>query len=266
MSRIEKTGRLRKKQADAKTDIALVNQYSIRELTPEEVYCCSIVLCDNEVDRDGERFPKKTLQRLAPLFLGKTGLFDHRWSAKQQIARLYRTEVQKTEEINSLGEPYYVLRGDAYLLQNEENQGIIHAIDGGILKEVSVGCAVGDCVCSICGEPLRYDWRSGEYQCKNEHSKGKEYEGKLCVGELVEPKDAYEFSFVAVPAQPGAGVRKSAAEVEGAFRLLLSKDLREYEALAKRLLSHCQAALEGAEERQARQKILAENKAFLRKA
>jgi hypothetical protein len=41
------------------------------------------------------------------------------------------------------------------------------------------------------------------------HVKGRTYDGKLCWGELCEPKDAYEFSFVAVPAQRSAGVIKS---------------------------------------------------------
>jgi hypothetical protein len=53
-------------------------------------------------------------------------------------------------------------------------------------------------VCSICGEELR--------RCA--HKKGERYGGKLCFASLEEPTDAYEFSFVAIPAQPGAGVIK----------------------------------------------------------
>ena len=42
------------------------------------------------------------------------------------------------------------------------------------------------------------------------HVKGRTYNGKLCWGELKGAKDAYEWSFVAVPAQRKAGVIKSA--------------------------------------------------------
>lgn len=40
------------------------------------------------------------------------------------------------------------------------------------------------------------------------HVKGEIYDGKLCFTELREPTDAYEWSFVAVPAQRDAGVLK----------------------------------------------------------
>ena len=83
-------------------------------------------------------------------------------------------------------------------MRTEKNADLIAEIEGGIKKEVSVGCAVGRSVCSVCGE------ESGT--CG--HQKGQEYGGKLCYAELREPTDAYEWSFVAVPAQREAGVMK----------------------------------------------------------
>ena len=62
-----------------------------------------------------------------------------------------------------------------------------------------MGCAMGRAVCSICGS---------EYGSCG-HVKGEHYDGQLCVAILKEPMDAYEFSFVAVPAQPNAGVLKA---------------------------------------------------------
>ena len=55
-------------------------------------------------------------------------------------------------------------------------------------------------MCSICGEPMD--------QCP--HEKGEEYDGQVCHGVLTGAIDAYEWSFVAVPAQRRAGVIKSA--------------------------------------------------------
>ena len=40
------------------------------------------------------------------------------------------------------------------------------------------------------------------------HKKGEVYGSKLCCGELVNPYDAYEWSFVAVPSQKRAGITK----------------------------------------------------------
>lgn len=79
--------------------------------------------------------------------------------------------------------------------------GLIAEIDAGIKKEVSVSCAVSRSVCSVCGEPAG--------TCS--HQRGKRY------GEIPRhvihcaATDAYEWSFVAVPAQPAAGVTKSHA-------------------------------------------------------
>ena len=46
-------------------ELALINQMSQRTLAAEEVYTFGVRLCDNQVDRDGERFPRETLEELA---------------------------------------------------------------------------------------------------------------------------------------------------------------------------------------------------------
>ncbi len=37
-------------------DISLINAYARKELKDEDVYTFSVILCDNEVDRDFEAF------------------------------------------------------------------------------------------------------------------------------------------------------------------------------------------------------------------
>lgn len=176
------------------TTMAAINALTRRPLTPEEVYTFSVRACDDQPDRDYERFTADCLKGLLPLYIGKTVIFDHFWSAGNQTARVYGGEIAKD------GEATY-LRLSCYMLQSEANAPTIAAIDGGILREVSVGCSCGKLTCSICGEPYG--------TC--DHRKGHEYDGKLCIGEISDPHDAYELSFVAVPAQPAAGVCKSAA-------------------------------------------------------
>ena len=177
-----------------------INRLSRAPLTQEEVYAFSVRLCDNEVDRDGERFAPETLEQLAPLFVGKSGIFDHNWSAHGQAARIYRTQVlAEPGRLTRAGDEYRWLKGYAYMVRTADNQSLIAEIEGGIKKEVSVACAVERAVCSICGAP------KGE-NCG--HRAGELYDGKLCYFSLEGAADAYEFSFVAVPAQPGAGVVK----------------------------------------------------------
>ena len=179
-------------------ELAIINQFTKRALKEDEVYTFAVRLCDNEVDRDGERFPRATLEELAELFVGKSGIFDHEWTTKGQAARIYRTEIVEEEGVCSQGEGRCYLKGYAYMLRGGENDALIAQIEGGIKKEVSVGCSVERCVCSICGEDIN--------TCA--HKKGEVYGGKVCCAELVNAQDAYEWSFVAVPAQPRAGVLK----------------------------------------------------------
>ena len=182
-------------------ELALINALARRELGADEVYTFALRLCDNDIDRDLERFDDDTLDELAPMFVGVSGVFDHQWSAKGQTARIYRTEVVGGDgTVTADGRPYRFLKGWAYMMRTQENEALIAEIDGGIKREVSVGCAVEQVVCSVCGGEL------GE--CP--HEKGEEYDGQVCHGVLTGATDAYEWSFVAVPAQRKAGVIKSA--------------------------------------------------------
>lgn len=263
MDRIEKFKGLSLTKSDATADIKLINQFAVKELRPEDVYCFSVVLCDNEVDRDLECFSTKTLKTLADMFIGKTGISDHRWSADRQVARVYRAEVVTTTEKTALGEPLEKIVASAYMLNNESNKALIEAIDGGITKEVSVSVAVRECNCSICGKALFWDRRTWTEQCETGHIKGEFYDNIQCVGKLEEPCEAYEFSFVAVPAQRGAGVTKSAEDISEAFTVLLDANLVDHSTECEKLLHKLKTALTDREEMAQRAKILKENEIFI---
>lgn len=210
--RVVKSANTGERGAVSREDMALINALAQKELSAGEVYTFGVRLCDNEVDRDGERFPEETLKQLAVLFVGKAGLFDHQWSAREQTARIYRTELVREEgAVTRAGDPACYLKGWAYMPRTDGNRELIERIESGILKEVSVGCAVERAVCSICGGT---PGRCG-------HEKGKVYDGELCFGELTGATDAFEWSFVAVPAQKNAGVMKGMNQEELA---LLEKD------------------------------------------
>lgn len=183
-------------------EMALVNTYSRRELSADEVYLFTVALCDNDVDRDNERFTVEALFALEKLFVGKTGIIDHDPTAKNQKARIISCKVESVEgQKTALGDELFRLTARAYIRRTQANEELIESIEAGIVKEVSVGCSVEKTICSVC----RNDMRSP--MCN--HIKGREYNGEKCYGELCEPTDAYEFSFVAVPAQRAAGVIKT---------------------------------------------------------
>lgn len=193
MSEILKAAHVEKQAVDA-AELTLINKQALRELTAEDVFTFRMAACDNQVDRDHERFTDKALEGLAPLFVGKTVLMDHTWSATSQTARIYAADVEEHGEVKQL-----VLR--CYMPRSDATAGTVAAIEAGILRECSVGCAMGSAVCSICG--------TDQTKAYCEHRAGKTYDGQLCVMALDAPQDVYEVSFVAVPAQPEAGVIKS---------------------------------------------------------
>ena len=183
-------------------DLAKIQQFSRRELLPEEIYVFNVDLCNNDVDRDYEKFSVETLKQMAELFVGKTGIFDHSMKSTDQTARIFDAFVEKVNGKKTAdGEDFYSLKAKAYMLNNEENKSLIDSIEAGIKKEVSVSCSVDKAYCSIC--------HTDRKRAACEHRKGKMYGDRLCFNILTDATDAYEFSFVAVPAQREAGVTKS---------------------------------------------------------
>lgn len=181
------------------SELSLINKQAIKPLTAEEVFAFRLAACNDQLDRDYEQFTAEALRKLAKLFVGRTVLKDHRWSAGSQTARVYAAEVEGTTISGNAGAHQLVLR--CYMLRLDSNADTIASLEGGILRECSVGVRMDKAICSICGVNQMEGWCA--------HLQGHEYDGKLCTITLDEPSEAYEVSLVAVPAQPEAGVIKS---------------------------------------------------------
>ena len=203
--------------ADA-AQLEAINAQAKVKLSAEQVYIFSLRLCDDQIDRDWERFDTAALPVLAKLFIGRTGIVDHKWSSDAQVARVFAAEVVKEGGVS-------YIKAWAYIRRGGYADEVIADIEAGIKKEVSVGCAMGRSVCSICGS---------EYGSCGHH-KGEYYDGQLCCAILKEPMDAYEFSFVAVPAQPEAGVLKGLGRAQCSLKELADEFgvQGEYRALFK---------------------------------
>ena len=195
MDQILKSARLEKAELD-EGELALINAQTLRPLSAEEVFTFRLAACDNQIDRDFERFTEATLEELAEQFVGRPVLRDHKWSADAQTARVYAGSVEPGE---GEGVRRLVLR--CYMVRSDQAAPTIAAIEGGILRECSVGLSVRRVVCSICGANQR------ETLCQ--HFPGREYDGQMCHMDLDGVEDTYEVSMVAVPAQREAGTIKS---------------------------------------------------------
>ncbi len=181
--------------------MALINRQTLRELSADEVFTFRVAAAGNEVDRDLERFTDKSLDDMAALFVGRTVISDHKWASAGQVARVYAASVEA--EAGSVRR----LVLSCYLPKTDATRPVIEAIEAGILREVSVGVSVKSFGCSICHK----DYLGPD--CA--HLRGCKYEGHVCHVELDGISDAYELSFVAVPAQPKAGVIKRYDSKEG---------------------------------------------------
>lgn len=193
-------------------DLKKINKYTMQPVTADEVYTFKAVMADNEQDdRNHMPFNLKALQDLKKLYPGKTMLKDHNRRADNQIGRIYDTElIQNEKKLTELNEVHTELVAKIYMIRTESNKDFIAEINGGIKKEVSTSCKPEKMVCNICGTDNMKDWcrhwPGVEYTVEDGSPTGSK---KRCKMLLAGAKEAYELSFVAVPAQPRAGTHKS---------------------------------------------------------
>lgn len=185
-------------------DLEKINGYALSKLEPADIFAFKVSMAGNEIDRDFEVFPRSTLVKLANLFVGKTVVKDHEHKSDNQIARIYSTELVENDlaRMTKTGEVFTQLVAKCYMVKTSKNADLIAEIQAGIRKEVSLGCRVDKAICSICG--------TDNVKTYCEHFPGKRYNNnQLCYFSLENASDAYELSFVAVPAQAHAGTIKS---------------------------------------------------------
>ena len=193
-------------------DLKKINKYTLSPVSADDVFIFKASFADNEQDdRNYMPFNLKSLQDLKKLYPGKTMLKDHRRMADNQIARIYDTElVQDANKQTDLGELHTELIAKIYMIKTDSNKDLIAEIMGGIKKEVSTSTVPSKMICNICGTDNMKDycrhWPGIEYTVEDGSAKGSK---KRCKMLLSGAKEAYELSFVAVPAQPRAGTHKS---------------------------------------------------------
>lgn len=204
------------------SDIEKINRHTIVELKDEDVFTFKVRLCDNRVDRVGDKFSDEALKQISEMADGLSGLQNHDWSSDRQLCRLYDAElVTDDEEVNELGEPVKYVLGYAYTLSKYED--LIDKIKSGLLKEVSISFNSEGDTCSLNGKPMTKI--EGDVAVDEDgHIAGQEYDGELCYNSINNVTDLLEWSLVAVPCQKNSGIKSKSVE-EGGNGLMRKAEL-----------------------------------------
>lgn len=197
---------LRVKSAGAPSDQQLgqIRQYTLADMSADQLYVRSFVLGHNCVDRDGEVFDEGLLSNFAGTLPGKGAYIKHpsSWEGQGDLAegRWFGTNLQTMSLQDArtfLREPSLqlppdrsavtVLMGDAYFAKTPDNASLLTKVDAGIVGDVSLG------FCFDHTETIK-------------DANGLELQAQRLMG----PGEAREASLVWLGAQPGARAVKSA--------------------------------------------------------
>lgn len=161
------------------SDFELIKQFlKSDDIQPENLFVYPIRLCDNQIDRDNERFSERALESICSLAVGVVGIKNHDWDSNNAHSRIYKAEIEEVNGVRSV-------IGYAYTLVTDSTQELINNIKSGLLQEVSIGFSASD-------------FKEAP-------------DGSWIIVDVVE---VFEWSFVAVPAQPMAGVVKNMKKEE----------------------------------------------------
>lgn len=201
------------KNVDIKTfkvdvsDLEKINKFSLEKLSKDEVFTFKMSAGTNEDDdRNYMPFTGKSIEDMANLYVGKAVITNHNRDSDNQFARIFDTEIREDKNrTTKLNEPFKELILKAYMMRTEKNKDLIEEIRGGIKKEVSTSTLPEKLTCNICGQDNMKRYCS--------HFPGEKYDGEICKMTIDGISEAYELSFVVVPAQPNAGTTKAVESI-----------------------------------------------------
>ncbi|MBM4056059.1 MAG: hypothetical protein FJ264_15610 [Planctomycetes bacterium] len=190
----------------APTQVEMINQFTRRKFTAEEIYIGQLRLAHNAIDRDEERFSEEVLERFKETIVRRTMLFDHaKYDSKTNaIGKFFDVEyetmpIEQAREI--LGEDIQLPKGVAevkilapwfYIPVEGIDKQLLVKIDAGIYEYASIG--------------FRAESRVPVTD-KNGNILYHEYRG---TGKNTE---ALEGSLVYLGAQPGMGVKSNSSQI-----------------------------------------------------
>ena len=192
-----KGARGKKKACDylpTEEEISKINDLTNIDIDPQAVFVFTLESAGQEVDRSHDQFTLKALKEMAEMSVDKPFLRNHDWSTESVIGKIFDATVKNKTLIQKV-----------YVPNTAKNEDMIDGILSGIYNKVSVGFALdpAEYVCSSCTKSL--------YSRDCPHYPGsKDAKGELVIAQIKGVADYFEISNVAVPAQPKAGIRRSA--------------------------------------------------------
>ena len=184
-------------------DLALINNYTMREHASDELYVRTMYLAHNGIDRDREVISQDLMDDFVRTLPGKGLFVKHPMSydgdsgpGEGRFFKANKVTMSQDEARQVLREPNLkfiddsdaiLLEASFYMARTDENKNLIAKIDAGVAGDVSIGFS------SSRSTPVK-----------------DEYENVIA-DMLNSPGQAYEGSLVWLGAQPGARIVKSAS-------------------------------------------------------
>lgn len=206
--------------------LAKINEFTQSTKSAEDVICFSTLSCNDQLDRDLDRFTAECVEDFAKLpepysSVGKGYMVSHDYT-KLPVGTVFEVGTENIEGVKHL-------TNSVFMPNTEQYKNFIENIDFGIYRFVSVGVMLDDSACTVCSSPMVGNYWT--FCLENGHEKGLWYDPNsdekdswgwaepvaegtkgavLCTRDLFTPKDFYELSQVFLGAQYGAQLERSA--------------------------------------------------------
>jgi phage head maturation protease len=143
-------------------EMALVNRFSLKPLSRQDVALFTMQLCHNQLDKHHSRFADDELPKINRMVVGRPLMTNH------DLKRLPKG-IFFDSRVQTIGAKMTVCPS-FYILRTAANAEFIGNIEGGIYRETSIGFAFDLAECSVCHHDLR--------QC--DHQPGERYGREVC--------------------------------------------------------------------------------------
>lgn len=135
------------------SDMEQINKFEKVALNENDVIIFTFVLADNEIDSNNEQLCSSTLCELSHLFEGVNGTVHlSKSEINSRIFECYVDVVDGNQTRN--GEQYCRLIARAYVKKFLLSDNDIKEISNATFKESTLGAAVSERICGVCGNPV----------------------------------------------------------------------------------------------------------------
>lgn len=167
-------------------DLAVLNEYALRSLTPADVIVRDARIANNMPDSYNTQFTENALEKIVKLMPGAPVMRNHVTYGVDglPVGRWFRCWNERDEDGT------YWTAARMYMLREPLTDSLALRMDGGVLSEVSLSWWMSREAmrCSICG---RIPLSDG---C--EHFPGEDYNGRKCVTQMLDVDEVDEGSLV----------------------------------------------------------------------